>query len=160
MRRSSSPSVYGISGCVSVSLAHLYSSYLCNRLVPSSPASPKLEASGSKGWSAHPARNGYCESGHTQHNEGIHAGNLSSPCVDVLVCDDGCSDAHCDDCCDHGCSEVDEAALPPEVEEAVPGQDLGRWCRGRSGLASSRSISDGLRFALSGNATGRHVGCD
>jgi len=160
VRRSSSLSVCVVSGRVSPSLAHLFSTYLCNRLVPSSPASPKLEASRSKGRSAHPACNGYCESGHAQHDKWVHAGDLSSPGVDVLVRDNGRSNAHGNDCCDDGCSEVDEAALPPQVEEAVPGQDLGRWCRRRSGFASSGSMSDGLRFALGGNATGGDVGCD
>ena len=160
MRRSSSLSVCDVSGRVHLPFDLLYSAYLCNRLVPSSPASPELETSRSKGRSTHPARNGYCESSHTQYNEWVHAGNLSSPRVDVLVRDDGCGNAHCDDCCDDGCSEVDEAALPPEVEEAVPGQDLGRWCRRRSGSARSGSMSDGLRFALGGDATGRDVRCD
>jgi hypothetical protein len=160
VRRSSSLSVCGVSGRVYLSFDLLCSAYLCNRLVPSSPASPKLETSCSKRRSAHPSCDGYCESGHTQHDERVHARDLSSPSVDVLVRDDGRGNAHCDDCSDHGCSEVDEAALPPEVEEAVPGQDLGCWCRRRSGFARSGSMSDGLRFALSGNATGRDVGCD
>jgi hypothetical protein len=138
----------------------LYSTHLCNRLVPSSPASPELETSGSKGRSAHPACNGYSESGHTQHNERVHAGDLSSPSVDVLVRDDGRGHTHSDDRSDDGCSEVDEAALPPEIEETVPGQDLGGWRRRRSGFARGGSMSDGLRFALGGNATGGDVGCD
>lgn len=160
MRRSSSLSVCGVSGRLSLSCNVLYSTYLCNRLVPSSPASPNLEPSRSKGRPAHPARNGHCESGHTQHDEWVHARDLSSPRVDVLVRDDGRSNAHCNDCCNDGCSKVDEAALPPEVEEAVPGQDLGRWCRRRGGFAGGGSVSDGLRFTLGGDATGGDVGCD
>lgn len=137
-----------------------YPTYLCNRCVPSSPASPKLERSGAKGRSAHPACDGYCECGHTQHDERVHARDLCSPSVDVLVGDDRRRNAYGDDRCGDGGAEVDEAALPPEVEEAVPGQDLGCLSGRRGGLAGGGGISNGLRLALGSNAAAGDLGCD
>lgn len=100
------------------------STHLRNSRIPPSPTSPELESSGAEGRPAHPASDGDGESRHTQHDEGIHAGDLRAPCVDVLVGDDGRGEADRRHRCDYRGAEVDEAALAPKVEEAVPGQDV------------------------------------
>lgn len=95
--------------------------HLCNGSVPSSPACPKLETSSTKGRSAHPSCGCYREGGNTKDNERVHARDLCSPCVDVLVRNDRCSDADGGKRSDDRSSKIDEAALAPKVEEAVPG---------------------------------------
>lgn len=125
--------------------------HLCNGSVPASPTRPKLETSSTKGRSAHPSRDCYCEGGHTQDDEGIHAGNLCSPGVDILIRNDRSGETDSSNRGDNRSSEVDEAALAPEVEEAVPGQDFRRIVAG-----AGRGMSGELRFALSSDAAAGH----
>lgn len=113
------------------SLQSVVSAYLRNSRVPASPARPKLETSSTESRSAHPSSNGDCESGDTKHDEWVHARDLGTPCVDILVCDDRRRDTNSDSSSDDRSSQVNEAALASEVEEAVPGQDLGSRCGGR-----------------------------
>ena len=131
--------------------------HLCNGSVPASPTCPKLEASSAKGRSAHPSCYCYREGGHTKDDEWIHAGDLCSPCVDVLVRDDRCSDANGGECSDNGSSEVDKATLAPKVEEAVPSQNLGRNASRRI-AAAGRGLSGELRLALRSDSAGRDLG--
>jgi hypothetical protein len=148
-----------LSASLVISCCPLVITYLCNGSVPASPARPKLETSSTKRRPAHPSCDCYREGGHTEDDERVHARDLCSPCVDVLVRDDRRSKANSSKGSDNRGSKVDEAALAPKVKEAVPGQDLGRRS-GRRIAAAGRGLSGELRLALRSDPAGRDLGCD
>lgn len=95
--------------------------YLSNRLTPSPSLRPKTEHPTADAGPAQPSSTGNDDAAHAEHDEGVEAGDLRAPAIQVLGGDNGPEGEEGGGARDHRGAKVDEAALLAQVEEAVPG---------------------------------------
>ena len=98
--------------------------YLGNQFIPASPTRPERKSRRAKGRSAQPSTRRDRKGRYPQYDDGIEAGDLCAPRIDVLLRENGRYEADGGGGRDHGGSEVDPSPPSSEVEESVPGQDI------------------------------------
>lgn len=98
--------------------------HLSNRMVPSFPRRPYFEQTVAEGRPTKPTTRSDCYPRNTQHHHGVQAGDLSRPCINVLLGENGPQSQEGAAASYDGCAEIDVASLAADVEEAVPRQDV------------------------------------